>query len=82
MYLENFQHQHFSKLFKSEVSHAKKARQEIDNDVLVLSLPPSIQTSLHHSLYAFEFHVRVKSAEWTLMPFYYGVAAIFCQHCH
>jgi hypothetical protein len=45
VYLENLQNEYFSKWFKSEVSRAKQAGEEIDEDVLVLSLPPSSQAT-------------------------------------
>ena len=41
VYLENLQDEHFHNWFKSEVSRAKAVGEEIDVDVLILSLPSS-----------------------------------------
>ena len=57
IYPKNLQDQHFFKWFKSKVSHVKQAGQEIDDDVLVLSLPPSSQATSYRSIYAFEIHI-------------------------
>jgi hypothetical protein len=81
VYPENLQEEPFHSWFKSEVSRAKAAGEEIDEDVLVLSLPPSSQATSYRSMYAFGNHIRVRSAEGTLTTCDCGVAATFSQNC-
>ena len=81
VYPENLQDEHFHKWFLSEVSRAKAAGEDIDEDVFVLSLPPSSQATSYRSMYAFGNHIRVFSAEGTLTTADFGVAATFSQNC-
>ena len=81
VYPKNLQDEPFHNWFKSEISRAKAAGEEIDEDILVLSLPPSSQAISYRSMYAFENHIRVQSAEWTLTTCDCGVAATFFQNC-
>ena len=52
----------------------------INEDMLVLSLPPSSQTTSYRSIYAFGNHISVHSAEGTLTTVDFGVATTFFQH--
>jgi hypothetical protein len=45
VYPENLRDEHFHSWFKSEISRAKAAGEEIDEDVLVLSFPASSQAT-------------------------------------
>lgn len=81
VYPEDLRDEVFSKWFKSEISRAKEAGEAIDEDVLVLSLPPSSQATSYRSMYAFGNHIRVHSAEGNLTTVDSGVAATFSQHC-
>ena len=49
--------------------------------MLVLFLPPSSQTTLYHSMYAFGNHIHVGSVEGTLTTVNCDVSATFSQHC-
>ena len=78
---KNLQDKPFYNWFKSEVSLTKAAGEEIDEDILVLYFPPSSQSTSYRSMYAFENHIRVRSAEGTLTTCDCGVAATFSQNC-
>ena len=81
VYPESLQDGHFHNWFISEVSRAKAAGEKIDEDVLVLSLPPSSQGTSYQSIYVFGNHIRVHSAKGTLTTVDSGVAATFSQNC-
>ena len=81
VYHEDVRDERFSKWFKSEISRAREAGEAIDENVLVLSLPPYSQATSYRSMYAFGNHIRVHSVERTLCTVDFGVAATFSQHC-
>jgi hypothetical protein len=81
IYHKNLQDEHYHNWFKLEVSCAKTEGEDIDENVLVLSLPPSSQATSYRSMYAFKNHIRVHSAERTLTTVDSGVAATFSQNC-
>lgn len=60
---------------------APKNGKAIDEDVLVLSLPPSTQVASYRSMYALKNHIRVYSAERTLTTVDSTMAVTFFQHC-
>jgi hypothetical protein len=58
-----------------------KQQEKRDEDVLVLSLPPSSQATSYRSMYAFGNHIRVHSAEGTVTIVDSSVTATFSQNC-
>ena len=81
VYPRSLQDEHFHNWCKSKISRAKAAGEAIDEDVLVLSLPPYSQETSYRSMYVFGNHIRVHSAEGTLTTCDYGVTATFSQNC-
>ena len=61
--------------------HVPNKHVEILTMMLVLFLPPSSQTTLYHSMYAFGNHIHVGSVEGTLTTVNCDVSATFSQHC-
>ena len=53
----------------------------IDEDVLVLSLPPFSHIILYRSMYAFGNHICVHTTEGSLTTVDSAVVATFSQHC-
>lgn len=78
---KDLQDESFPKWFQSDILHAKKMGETIDEDVLVLSFPPFNQTTSYSSIHAFGNHTCVYSVEGTLTTCDFAVAASFFQNC-
>ena len=61
--------------------YAKQMVENIDEDVLILSLSPSSQTTSYNFMYAFENHICVHSTEGILTTVDFGITATFSQYC-
>jgi hypothetical protein len=54
----------------------------IEEEVVQLSIPPSMKATAYRSTYAYGNHIRVKSAETNLVTMDSGFATIFGTTCH
>jgi hypothetical protein len=55
--------------------------ENIEEEVIQLSIPPTMKATAYRSTYAYGNHIRVKSAETNLVTMDSGVATIFGTPC-
>ena len=63
------------------ISKAINDGENIEEEVIQLSIPPTMKATAYRSMYAYGNHIRVKSAETNLVTMDSGVAAVFGTTC-
>ena len=71
----------FEMWLRLAVQNAQAAGEEVDNEIIDICMPPTLMAMSYRSIYAYENHFWVRSAEMNLSTRDYGVAATFDQGC-
>jgi len=71
----------YEKWILSTISDAINDGEEIDEEIIQLSIPPTLKATSYRSMFAYGNRIRVKSAERHLLTMDLGVAAVFGTTC-
>jgi hypothetical protein len=63
------------------ISDAINDGEKIDEEIIQLSIPPTLKATAYRSMFAYGNHIRVRSAETHLVTMDSGVAAVFGTTC-
>jgi hypothetical protein len=72
----------YEKWILSAISDVINDGEKIDEEIIQLSIPPTLKATTYRSMFAYGNHIRVKSAETHQITMDSGVAAVFGTTCH